>query len=284
MLAYSSNLYAKSTAEPKVKVSELVWPDSQQLAKIKVLFQNFASSWCAQWISVGQSSPLIEVSLAHESIPQFDALWHRFGVEDEGFWISDFSKLRSTLSKQLFGVEHKYSSNAGGFSLQSRVADDAYSHFLTSLVSSILVDQGNAVILEHDEQIPYTQRTPWSGCIHVSIQFLERTIDLLIAWTTLRSGLFGNDPDFVGNQSVRKSNQQLSKLSAALKNEIVSLSVEMAEVELDLVNIKNLCIGDVVRLGHQLDEPLNLRTNVGEGVCSAFLGKHGEHKAIELLR
>jgi hypothetical protein len=64
-----------------------------------------------------------------------------------------------------------------------------------------------------------------------------------------------------------------------------AISIELAGVELDLGALQSLQIGDVLALAQRLDEPLLARSRDGGApLCSAFLGRRGRHKAVELHR
>jgi hypothetical protein len=63
-----------------------------------------------------------------------------------------------------------------------------------------------------------------------------------------------------------------------------TVKAELQSVELSLGEIEALRVGDVIQFPHSLDAALSLKTEHGDVLCQAFLGKHGEQRAIELLR
>lgn len=278
MLAYSSNLYSKKDSE--VEVSELIWPDVQQLSAVQVFFQHLVSEWCIKWLGSAEVAPTVVVRLAHDSDANFDLPWRRFGDKREGFWVASFSELKANLGSQIFKTEA--SGSAG--SLQAKLEEDAASDFIDRFSQALRIDMDAPANSSIDEMVRLQETMPWSGSVHVSIPFLKSTVEVLIDWEALNNNVVGENLTSKAKLGAQNSLPKLAKLSDALNKEPVYLTIEMSQVELDIFSLRNLGIGDVIRLAHSLDEPLSLKTETGEIVCSAYLGKHIDHKAIELIR
>jgi len=64
-------------------------------------------------------------------------------------------------------------------------------------------------------------------------------------------------------------------------NRPVMLDVELEGCELEVGALQGLQVGDVVRLSHGLQSPASVR-HAGMSFCSAYLGRRGGRKAVEL--
>lgn len=278
MLAYSSDLYSVKNSE--TKVSELIWPDDQQLSTIQVFFQHLVSDWCVNWLGSAASVPKVIARLAHDSDADFVLPWRRVGDQRDCFWVANFSELKANLSSQIFKAEA--CGSAG--SLQAKLEEDAVADFINRFAQALRIETDARINSGIDEKLRLNEILPWSGSVHVSIPFLKGTTEFLIAWDVLMMNVVGEKTSSNAKLASQYSPAKLSKLSDALNKEPVFMTVEMSPAELDILSIRNLCVGDVIRLGHSLDEPLSLKTETGEVVCFAYLGKHADHKAIELIR
>ncbi|MGE4244218.1 FliM/FliN family flagellar motor C-terminal domain-containing protein [Ramlibacter sp.] len=64
----------------------------------------------------------------------------------------------------------------------------------------------------------------------------------------------------------------------------VAVRVEFEPVTLSVGELMALRPGDVIALPHRIDQPLLGKSEAGDRVCEAFLGRSGDRRAIELLR
>ena len=62
----------------------------------------------------------------------------------------------------------------------------------------------------------------------------------------------------------------------------VPMSAHLGECAVGLGTLRGLQLGDVVHLGHRLDQPVQVRDGVGRALFDAFLSRDGRHKAVEL--
>jgi len=74
----------------------------------------------------------------------------------------------------------------------------------------------------------------------------------------------------------------LTRLGRALGTHRLTLRATLADAELSLGEIQALRPGDVVALAHPLDAPARLVAVDGEAVCEGWLGRLGQHMALEL--
>lgn len=63
----------------------------------------------------------------------------------------------------------------------------------------------------------------------------------------------------------------------------VRARVELSACVIDLGNLQAVQVGDILRLPHALDQPMQV-TLGRQPVCAAYLGRRGESRAVELLR
>ena len=71
--------------------------------------------------------------------------------------------------------------------------------------------------------------------------------------------------------------------SSALGRQAVGLQVEAGRTQVALGHLLTLAVGDVVRLEHNIDAPLQVYAPGGEHVFDGYLGKRGERMALELV-
>lgn len=71
--------------------------------------------------------------------------------------------------------------------------------------------------------------------------------------------------------------------SSALGKLAVHLQVEAGRSEVALGNLLMLAVGDVIRLDHSIDAPLQVFAPKWEHVFDGYLGKRGERMALELV-
>ena len=122
---------------------------------------------------------------------------------------------------------------------------------------------------------------PWSGAVVVTLDWCGRDLHLLIGGEAIEIFLQGQraitPPAVAPPAPVVPVWDAVSGLAASVR-------AELEPVQLSLGAVKALRVGDVIELSHALDMPLLARTATGELLCEAFLGRTGEHRAIELLR
>lgn len=62
------------------------------------------------------------------------------------------------------------------------------------------------------------------------------------------------------------------------------VNVGLAPFELAIGSLRELRVGDVLRLPHALDAPMRVTAPDGQPLCEAYLGKRHVHKAAQLVR
>ena len=84
-----------------------------------------------------------------------------------------------------------------------------------------------------------------------------------------------------GNRPSRPKLEPLVPATTALARSPLGLSVELQGCEIDVGALQALQVGDVVCLEHQLHAPATVR-HAGASLCSAYIGRRGGCKAVEL--
>jgi hypothetical protein len=75
--------------------------------------------------------------------------------------------------------------------------------------------------------------------------------------------------------------EPLASATAALASRSLAVQVELEGCELEVGVLRDLQVGDVVRLEHGLQSPATLR-HAGAPLCRGYLGRQGNLKAVEL--
>ncbi len=74
----------------------------------------------------------------------------------------------------------------------------------------------------------------------------------------------------------------LSSLAKALHSEWVTVEAIAGEAELTIEELRSLSVGDVLKLDHRINQPLQLCVRGGGAVCGGRLGTSKGHTAIQL--
>lgn len=121
----------------------------------------------------------------------------------------------------------------------------------------------------------------WSGAVIVTLHWCGQELRILLGGTEAEA--FLRHQQALASPPVVKP-LPLTPLWDAVSALPCTVRAELTPVELGLGVVKALRVGDVVELSHPLDLALLAKSDSGQLLCEAFLGKAGNHRAIELLR
>lgn len=119
---------------------------------------------------------------------------------------------------------------------------------------------------------------PWSGALHAELPgtpgwSLLLGPEAVQAWCR-QAGLQGD--------ATPTQRDPLCSAADALGRRGLALEVRLSGCELGLGELQGLRVGDVVRLGHALQDPVRLVDGEGRGVFDAYLVSQQGRKAVEL--
>lgn len=129
----------------------------------------------------------------------------------------------------------------------------------------------------------------WSGAVLMRLPFATETPFEALALFDRQAARSVCEP-FGPSAGARqpRSPAPLVPVFGALAKTPLSIRVELDDIELDLGTLETLGIGDVIALGHRLDDSLHVR-HAGAGgpervdVCAALLGCRDGRRAVELV-
>lgn len=121
----------------------------------------------------------------------------------------------------------------------------------------------------------------WSGAVIITLHWCGQELRILLGGAEAEA--FLRHQQALASQPAAKSTP-VTPLWEAVSALPCTVRAELTPVELSLGAVKALRVGDVVELSHPLDLALFAKTDSGQLLCEAFLGKAGNHRAIELLR
>lgn len=126
----------------------------------------------------------------------------------------------------------------------------------------------------------------WSGAVVVAAPWFGTTLHLLLD-TGAVHGLLRSANLRRPQHAAAKRTMPVPVLHALAKAP-VRLEVRLAPLDIDLGSLVSLGLGDVLRLGHAVDEPLHVvapgSPTDADPLCHGWLGERGPRVALELAR
>ncbi len=117
-----------------------------------------------------------------------------------------------------------------------------------------------------------------SALVAVTLYDTHFYIKLSCSWLKKAFGLNNIDDDFVGREKLMPKEAYVGCCNHA----DVRLEVKLPVARLKLKDINSLCVGDVLKLECDLDEPLNLHVNGKTDDCKVYLGGNNGSKAVKI--
>jgi hypothetical protein len=175
---------------------------------------------------------------------------------------------------------------AGGPSLADELAQAAWQDWGARLASLAAGDRSAS---PRAATPPAAVLAPWSGALVLTVPWCGTSFILVLTAERIAALLGRPALRTAPAAGIDKRSAPLVPLLHVVKAEPLALRVEMSAVEIDLGTLASLRLGDVVRTSHRLDAPLLMTSAEPEDqgsrtlVCTGFLGRQGERRAIELL-
>ena len=241
--------------------SPLRWLPAAVLHAIENVVDECWARWQADWHCAGKGR--VQAVNAADSGAKL-LTWHAIPSREGAIW-SEQAPLRSTIAHALFGER---SLSAGG--IAARVVERAESDLLQAL-KGLAGPAGGP-----QETARLFDR--WSGAVVLRLPLNEGVIRILVApepaealaGAEVPAGALGQLPP-------------LDPLAAVIESRAVRASVELAECDVAIGELRDLAVGDVLRLQHLLSAPVAVRV-AGRAICNARLGRRGIAKAVALSR
>lgn len=222
---------------------------------------------CAAWAeSWGLESPPRPACSEARDVQVRQSHWQALGTHGPGgAWYSAPADWAQSMSAALFGAE------AAPGPLATAVAGAS---------STDLLQRAHCVLdLRPGE--PHKQAPPslhaWAGAVQAELPFGLR----LLLEASVVDALLGATGG-TGAWQHRPFGAELVAPLLALETRRLRLRVELAGCELGLGALQDLQPGDVVRLGHRLDEPSIVTDTSGHPLFGGFLARTESRKSVEL--
>lgn len=233
------------------------------------------SSWASEW---GVAPALVEVSVqrAWASAPARPLAWNQ-SVQSGGLrvWLAFSADLCAELQKMLFAADPgDVPASGAGPGLAPAGALQALEALLDALARAALPGQQNLARMAA-AAIPSGNWARGSGALIAQISIGRQQCRMLLGSAAVQAlqapaPVLPALPDF--------------DLKASVSGVPVSLQIEAGSARVGLSALLSLAPGDVIRLDRQADAPLALSTLSGQGLFDAYLGRSGDHVAVELVQ
>jgi flagellar motor switch/type III secretory pathway protein FliN len=240
------------------------WRDAE-LAAIADLVRVALQAWRDAW-GLCLESALVQCTPA--TAADHEAPWLLAGSAAEGAaWLAWTAAFERQLTLALWDVEEV----AGPLARQVTAAcrDDLAARLIAGLRMTAAAGPPPAAA-----RIPST----WSG--EVAVRF-DGGARLLLDGDAVAS-ILGWAAPATARTAATPGRAPLTSISAAVDAIRMPLRARLADCEIDLASLQDLCVGDIVPVRHRLDEPLQVRDAAGQIVFGGFLARRGQRKALEL--
>ncbi|MDK2125131.1 FliM/FliN family flagellar motor C-terminal domain-containing protein [Parachitinimonas caeni] len=240
------------------------------LAQVEEQLLAVLQSWAQPW---GLDTKLfaIHVEPAHQ-VAQVARLqgrhWHT--AKGDSVWLGLGEGMLRAIEQRLFSRDHSDpdTENHRDSTLASEIAGEAATDLLNTLHRH-WVGEGATELAAC--AVPKSARG--DGALICTLSLGPRS-----AYLYLGSGLFSK------SLSKPAARGKLALLPAALTHQRLQLALELGEVTLTLGQLETLAIGDVVRLGTNIDQPAKLITTDGRMVCHGHIGACEGVRAVEVFK
>lgn len=274
----------------------LTWWSEVELGALRASLEARLADFSLDWGMDVRLSALSNASEAEmpESMRKPEAWWHAAEIvaAGKGVWLSGAETLPTTVAQALFGGAHTAALRArhdAEPSLAATVAAEALLRFCIALTGA--AEHGD--VLAPATSFPAAQQLPWSGAIRcvITLEGVTRAIvGCHIEPERARGWIPPRQP------GAPRPAAPLTPVIHAMRRQPLRLTARLADIELDLGALLALQPGDVVTIGHGLDQPLPLylttelspesgadRAAASGPLLSGHLGAVQATKAIQLL-
>lgn len=245
-----------------MKALPLRWWTQAQLAAVSRVLADPWGEWLRDWHGVVPDS--ITCVLAHEA-DQTGIEWRALAhAADEGTWWDLVATETGAVRTRLFGPETGVASASLAAALERKSHDALRQRLATAL---------DLPETAADASAPPLQGSRWAGDVILRLSAPCASVRLFMnaACVTKVLGLSAVAPAI-----------KLPPVEDGVSALRARASVELASFEISLGELQTLGLGDVLRLPHELGEPLFLKLE-DTLLCTAHLGRHAHSRAVELL-
>ncbi len=233
----------------------LMWWSQSGIARVAAMLDELIAAWRSDWGVADDGARVTGINAPLAEMPSLD--WRACG-EENGFvgGLTDCSK----------SIEHALFSAAGqGDSMGSRIAQRAGEDLLGRVLGALKLPP-----VGEEQAPPPEAQQKWSGAVLWRLPVCGASIDFLLPAPAARA-LLGVEPQSPSRPILAALPQAIGlMLSACL--ETFTLTPEQLQA---------LQQGDVLRLPHRLDRPLNLQAQGGASL-TGWLGEREGSRAVML--
>jgi hypothetical protein len=245
-------------------------------ATLRLLLMQCVSTWWSGWKN---STDVIEVELRDDAAAA--ELKH---VRTSG----DYVLARDASGKSLVAVRasSEFMGALSGipamssFAAAGEMAQQLRIEVLKSLCAAVLTraKASDAVVdvLPPTQRVPATARGSRSVCANVSLGTTKGVVTLVLMPALVE--LFGL------HRTAMLPQDGLSRRHAAIREECVRVEAVLGSVEVTLLDLANLAVGDVIVLDQPLGQAGHLATPDGACITKIVLGRTGAQRAVSMAR
>jgi hypothetical protein len=244
------------------------------LHRIEQLLRPSVDDW-ADAFGLERPSLAIECQRACDAVsPASDRLWQRSWSGLHGrVWVDWNDGFLPELANRMFAPDRSHAPVRRAPVLGSKVAAGAFDELVQALRSACVDGQHAATALGNPGPELWKQ---YSGAALVAIRLGRSTIRLLLDDACVRR--------FAAQAAVPPQPALAPvRLRDAVSAIPVSLQVQAGLASLGAGTLLGVGVGDVIRLATPVDGAFDLSMPSGVNICRAFIGRQGEHFAVEVL-
>lgn len=215
--------------------------------------------WQRAW---GIASGVVEIASSPSVRLDREDAWTCVGARgDAAGWLRLPGTFDASLSRSLWDLERTDTPIA--MAVQSECRQDLFAR----IAAALGVDEGRT-----DQALVPAAVGAWSGVLGLELPWGARVVLNAQAVQALQKDA----------PSGRGKPPALVPVAAAVSGHALPLRVHLADCELDIGSLRELQAGDVLRLQHRLDAPLQVRDFAGRTLFCAFLARRRQFKAVQL--
>ena len=238
---------------------------ASQLALLEGALQGCLHEWAQAWSIEGNAG---EVRCEPACDSDAPGAWSALGARAGGTaWIAEPPGLKARIALGLFATADAQTP------VVRRVCAACVQDLSERLVATLQLVAADAAC-----SVAPTGRewSAWSGAVQVGLLF---DAQLLLTGEAVAAVL---GQAGAPAPSERDPSAPLVAVPDAMADVRVPMMAHLGACAVGLGTLRGLQLGDVVHLGHRLDQPVQVRDGVGRALFDAFLSRDGRHKAVEL--
>lgn len=258
-----------------MSVRPFVLVGAKALARIRGAIAQVAAKWSADWIP-GMVIPSVSCRAVADLAPEEDLsaqAWSRLGqAEAQPLWVAGAAP--KVLRGWLFGTANGSDGGSDPAVLAEECAVRALDDFLQRLVEVMNLPAAPEGPKGGQEALSELTRAG-SGAVLVNVAIGAADLGLLLSGACVAGFLKAES-----EQTLPMG--RLSPVSEGLAAQEVGLKVWLGKVEVTLGMLREISVGDVIRLPTPIDDAMDVSTDDGAVLFKSYLGVKDGHLAIEL--